>query len=183
MQKLADQDDFSRRRFRLALVAVVILAIALMVAIVYGSIRRALGPVLARYYYSRGYALAMKRNYDRALADFSEAIRLDPKYSDAYFRHGSLAWFWTFCPDQDFRDARSTVESATTACELSGWREAQFLETLAAAYSASGDFAAAAKWQTKANEHSASPQVRTAGEARLSHYLRMQSEMDIPQVP
>ena len=42
-----------------------------------------------------------------ARADFSEGIRLDPKYGDAYFLR--FAGLVLDLPDQDFRDARSTV--------------------------------------------------------------------------
>jgi tetratricopeptide (TPR) repeat protein len=338
MDDLPPDEDDSRWRFRLAVIGVVILAIALIVAIIYGSVRVALGPVMARYYYyPRGHSSAMKGELDRAIADFSEAIRLDPNYHDARFARGyvrnqnkqvdqaiadysetirlnpkytaaymnrgglyfarneldraiadytevillnprdseawyargnsfsmkeeldkaiadcdhaiqlnpgrapafctrgyawrkkhqldkaiadyseairlapddagaythrgnayieneeyekaiadlsqairldpgdayarnSIAWIWTFCSDPAFCDTERALESATKACELSGWKVPAFIETLAGACAESGDFEAAAKWQTKANALLDNPEDRTSGEERLAYY-------------
>src|SRR5579863_4004687 len=43
------------------------------------------GHVLARQYLSRGVERRAKEDYDAALADFAEAVRVDRKYSDAYY--------------------------------------------------------------------------------------------------
>ena len=45
-----------------------------------------------------------------------------------------LAWLLATAPDARFRDGPRAVEHATRACELSGWRDAAALDTLAAAY-------------------------------------------------
>jgi tetratricopeptide (TPR) repeat protein len=36
----------------------------------------------------RGYAALVRKNYDQAIADYTEAIRVDPKYRDSYYRRG-----------------------------------------------------------------------------------------------
>ena len=46
------------------------------------------GTDLAASYVSRGYRYAGKGDYDRAIADYTEAIRLDPKLDYAFFRRG-----------------------------------------------------------------------------------------------
>ena len=44
---------------------------------------------LAVEYYNRGIKYASKGDYDRAIVDYTEAIRLDPKYADAYGNRGN----------------------------------------------------------------------------------------------
>jgi Tfp pilus assembly protein PilF len=43
-----------------------------------------LKPDLARPYNARGYAYLRARDYQHALSDFNDAIRLDPNYVNAY---------------------------------------------------------------------------------------------------
>lgn len=39
-------------------------------------------------YYNRGVAYDSKGEYDRAIADYSKAIELNPKYAEAYYNRG-----------------------------------------------------------------------------------------------
>jgi lipoprotein NlpI len=48
------------------------------------------GPALAQRYYNRGVGYYQKEDADRAIADFSEAIRLDPTLDPAFVNRGSL---------------------------------------------------------------------------------------------
>jgi tetratricopeptide (TPR) repeat protein len=46
----------------------------------------------AEVHYERGVAYIEEGRYDRALAEFTIAIRLKPDYADAYFKRG-IAYF------------------------------------------------------------------------------------------
>ncbi|MBV8608753.1 MAG: tetratricopeptide repeat protein [Singulisphaera sp.] len=126
-----------------------------------------LDPNLAVAYTNRGVAWGHKQEYDKALADYNEAIRLDPQDSSA---HNGRAWVWATSPEEKYRDGKRAVESATRGCELSGWKEANHLGTLAAAYAEVGDFAKAVEWQTKAIELLKDEKGKDDYRARLKLY-------------
>jgi tetratricopeptide (TPR) repeat protein len=88
-----------------------------------------------------------KLESDRAIADFDEAIRLDPKDASAY---NGRAWLEATCPEARFRNGKMAVDDASTCCELDGWTEPDYLDTLAAAYAEAGDFDTAVRWAEQA---------------------------------
>lgn len=108
-----------------------------------------------------------KKQYDKALADLDTAIRLGPGNAAAY---NNRAWLWATCPDARYRDGTKAVESATRACELSDWKQANQLDTLAASYAERGDFDKAVEWQEKANKLYTDADERKKGEERLELY-------------
>jgi serine/threonine protein kinase/Tfp pilus assembly protein PilF len=92
------------------------------------------------FWYERG-------EYAKAIADYDRASRLRPGEASPF---NSLAWVWATCPDPVYRDGKRAIESATRACELTGWKVCYMLEALAAGYAEAGDFTRALEWQAKA---------------------------------
>ena len=88
-----------------------------------------------------------KQDFDRALSDLNAAIQLEP--NDVEAQQGR-AWILATCPDPKIRNGEAAVVAATRACELTQWKVAHAMTTLAAAYSETGNFAAAVELQGKA---------------------------------
>ena len=42
----------------------------------------------AKVYYNRGFVWAEKGEHDKAIEDYTEAIRIDPNYAEAYYNRG-----------------------------------------------------------------------------------------------
>jgi tetratricopeptide (TPR) repeat protein len=149
----------------------------------------------------RGYAFGMKREHDKAVADFEEVIRLNPKdpaprtqRRKAWMKNGDwdkiaaeweaalndgsataatfneLAWLRATCPVEKYRNGQQAVEYATKACKLTAWKDANYLDTLAAAYAEVGDFDKAVEWQ-KNGMNLAPADEKADYESRLKLYL------------
>ncbi|CAN5272967.1 hypothetical protein BH10PLA2_BH10PLA2_33750 [soil metagenome] len=104
-------------------------------------------PSYERAFLHRGNAWSKKKDYERALADYKQALRIDPKDANAY---NQLAWLLATCPKDALRDSKKAIAYAKKACELSDWKFGQYIDTLATAYAANGEFDQAVKMEQKA---------------------------------
>jgi tetratricopeptide (TPR) repeat protein len=118
-----------------------------------------LDPASANRLRMRARAWFEKGDFARALADLTEAVRLEPADPEA---QQGRAWILATCPDPTVRNGEQAVAAATRACELTNWKVAHGLTTLAAAYSETGNFTAAVEWQAKA--------VSLAGDKSPEHH-------------
>jgi tetratricopeptide (TPR) repeat protein len=174
-----------------------------------------LKPGRAGWWANRAYVLSLTKDYDKALKDCDEALRLDPKEARAFWVRGNiwrakkesakaveaygealrleptsigalygranalwdlkdfagtvkdyeavlklqalhesaldeLAWLLATCPDEKIRNGKRAVELATTLNKLSGEKNAEHLDTLAAAQAEVGNFEEAVRRQKQA---------------------------------
>jgi len=92
---------------------------------------------------------AEQKQYPEAIRRYREALRLDPRDAPA---HNNLAWLLATSEDPTFRDPPQALEHAQRAVELSQWKEATFVDTLAEAHYVNGNFKEAVRVQTRALE-------------------------------
>lgn len=98
-------------------------------------------------HYNLGLIMIKEGECEYAIRHFKEVLRLRPNFVDAI---NNLGWVLATCGDIVIRDAAEAVKFAEKACELTGYNRPDFLDTLAAAYAAGGNFPEAVKTAEKA---------------------------------
>ncbi len=128
----------------------------------------AIKPNASGLYVYRGAALAQRGDLSAARADFDKASSL---FSNKPRMFNSYGWALATSPISAYRDGPAAIEYARRACELTSWKRAFVLDTLAAAYAENGKFDEAVKWQMSAMELDDKANQKDY-EARLAMYRR-----------
>ena len=99
----------------------------------------------------RGLADAQLSVGDHAKAkeNYERAIEIEPEDDHVL---NNLAWLLATSPEMEIRDGKRAIELGLKACELTDYKQAHILSTLAAGYAETGDFENARKWSEKAVE-------------------------------
>ncbi|MBX3413327.1 MAG: tetratricopeptide repeat protein [Pirellulales bacterium] len=97
--------------------------------------------------HSRGDAYLSISKQAEALADYDAAVKLHQESPNLL---NNLAWLLATSPDDKLRDGKRAIELATKAGELTDFKEAYILSTIAASYAEAGDMEKALEWSTKA---------------------------------
>jgi tetratricopeptide (TPR) repeat protein len=125
-----------------------------------------IAPNYAQVHFNLGLTYDKKGMLDEAIVEYESTISLSPRYTKAY---NNLAWIYATSQNETIRNGDRAVSLAIKACELSEFKNAKYLDTLAAAYAKQGNLGKALEYQVKALAR-ASMQEKQQFQERLDSY-------------
>jgi tetratricopeptide (TPR) repeat protein len=113
------------------------------------ALKRALAkaPDAASAYFQLARAQTQLGNYADALGNYEKVLTLKPDNAEVL---NNLALLYTTATNLEVRSPRMAVQLAIRACDATSSQNARFMDTLARAYAATGDFFQAITWEEKA---------------------------------
>ena len=101
----------------------------------------------AEVYVNLGKANSILGKYESAIQNWTRALELKPDSADAL---NNIAWLLATFGEVSTENANKAIELAQHACELTGYNDPEFLDTLAVTYAAAGRFEEAKATANKA---------------------------------
>ncbi len=120
---------------------------------------------------ARGDALLSIGKHAEAIADYEAALQIQPEDSGLL---NNLAWVLATSPEDGLRDGQRSIELATKACELTDYKEAHILSTLASGYAETEQWEKAVEYSRKAVE---------LGEGEMKEQLQKELESYLMKKP
>ena len=117
-----------------------------------------LAPADVSLIYELAGVLSLEGRNREALEYYNRAVEAEPK-SVAVLN--DLAWMLATTPDDKIRDGSRAVKLAERACQLTEWKTALLMGTLAAAYAEAGQFTNAVAMAEKARDTARAEQQET----------------------
>lgn len=121
----------------------------------------------AGYLRGRGDANLSLSKHKEAIADYEAALELDSEDDGVL---NNLAWVLATAGDEKNRDGARAIELATKAAEITEFKEAHILSTLASGYAEAGDFDNAKKYAKQAIEVSDDDEQKESIGKELAQY-------------
>jgi tetratricopeptide (TPR) repeat protein len=103
----------------------------------------------AEVHYELAVVLESRRQFAEAMFHYRKDLEIRPEHAEA---HNNLAWLLATCPVASLRNGAEAVHHALQTTQLSGSRQPDILDTLAAAYAEAGRFPKALAAARKALE-------------------------------
>jgi tetratricopeptide (TPR) repeat protein len=123
-----------------------------------------LNPTNGSALFNHAAILEKKGEWNLALNAYKKAVQIKPDMAEA---HNAMSWIYATCQDGTVRNGSLAVDEARTACDMVGWKDWNYIDTLAAAYAENGNYEEAVKWE-KASIASGMPATALhEAEARL----------------
>ncbi|MFC1883325.1 tetratricopeptide repeat protein [Thermodesulfobacteriota bacterium] len=119
----------------------------------------------AAAYCNRGFAYVQEGQYEMAMSDYNKAIELEPEHPESY---NSMAWIFATCPDPKYRNSKKALEYALKSVSIK--KNFKNMDTLAAAYAETGDFAMAVKSEEEAISMCPDPKLKEEFKRVLEAY-------------
>ncbi|MCA9127948.1 MAG: tetratricopeptide repeat protein [Planctomycetales bacterium] len=156
-----------------------------------------------RGYRIRGDASLSISEHQNAIADYETALKViagfaedSPEAKDVSVEEhagvlNNYSWLLATSPKDEVRNGKRALELGLKACELTEYKLAHILSTLAAAYAETGDFENARKWSSEAVKEGAkedNPEQQVQLEKELESYKadkpwREQQEIEENELP
>jgi tetratricopeptide (TPR) repeat protein len=128
-----------------------------------------LNPNQAEIVKNMGNIYLMAGKTKQAIDYWAKAVELKPDFSEAL---NNLAWMLSTTKDNNLRNLSDAVKYAQRACELTDYKQAELLDTLAVTYAAVGSFPEAIETAEKAIEL-----AKAAGKKDLAEEIRKRLEL------